>query len=144
MLKGILSIAGRPGLFKLINPGKNMLIVESLQTGKRSPAYAHDKVISLADISMYTVGDDVPLSKVLESLKTVTDGKPVDVKGFNSDTEIREFFAQVLPDFDDERVYTNDIKKLLNWYNQLLAAGINSFVEPEDEPKSENSEENAQ
>ena len=135
MLKGILSIAGRPGLFKLINPGKNMLIVESLQTGKRTPAYAHDKVISLADISMYTVGDDVPLSKVLESLKTVANGQPVDVKGFKNDAEIRAFFAQVLPEFDDERVYTNDIKKLLNWYNLLLAAGITSFEEAENETK---------
>lgn len=132
MLKGILSIAGRPGLYKLINPGKNMLIVESLLNGKRSPAYAHDKVISLADISMYTVGDDVPLSIVLESLKTVAEGKPVDVKGFNNDTEIRNFFAKVLPDFDDDRVYTNDIKKLINWYNQLLSAGIDTFAEEED------------
>lgn len=140
MLKGILSIAGRPGLFKLINPGKNMLIVESLQTGKRTPAYAHDKVISLADISMYTIGDDVPLSTVLESVKTVANGEPVDVKGFKSDTEIRDFFAKVLPDFDDERVYTNDIKKLLNWYNQLLAAGITTFEAEEktsDETKDE-------
>ena len=133
MLKGILSIAGRPGLFKLINPGKNMLIVESLQTGKRTPAYAHDKVISLADISMYTVGDDVPLSTVLESVKTVANGEPVDVKGFKSDAEIRGFFAKVLPEFDDERVYTNDIKKLLNWYNQLLAAGIKTFETKEKE-----------
>ena len=127
MLKGILSIAGRPGLFKLINPGKNMLIVESLQTGKRIPAYAHDKVISLADISMYTVGDDVPLSTVLESVKKVAEGQPVDVKAFKSDSEIRAFFAKVLPEFDDERVYTNDIKKLLNWYNLLIAAGITTF-----------------
>lgn len=137
MLKGILSIAGRPGLFKLINPGKNMLIVESLQTGKRSPAYAHDKVISLADISMYTLGDDVPLSQVLESLKKVAEGKPVDVKGFKNDAEIREFFAKVLPEFDDERVYTNDIKKLINWYNLLLAAGIDTYVDEEEATKAE-------
>ncbi len=70
MLKTILAISGKPGLFKLVNQGKNMLIVESLSTGKRTPAYAHDKVISLGDIAIYTVEEDVPLSKVLESLKT--------------------------------------------------------------------------
>lgn len=138
MLKGILCISGRPGLFKLVNPGKNMLIVESLLTGKRTPAYAHDKVISLADISIYTVEDDVPLGDVLEAVKTKMEGKPVDVKGLGSDANVRAFFAEVLPEFDDERVYTNDIKKLLNWYNQLLAAGIDSFKEPEqEEPKAE-------
>lgn len=133
MLKGILCISGRPGLFKLVNPGKNMLIVESLMTGKRTPAYAHDKVISLADISIYTIEDDIPLGDVLEAVKTKMDGKPVDVKGLGSDANVRSFFGEILPEFDQERVYTNDIKKLLNWYNQLLAAGIDSFKEPEQE-----------
>ena len=133
MLKGILSISGRPGLFKLVNPGKNMLIVESLSTGKRMPAYAHDKVISLGDISIYTVEEDVPLADVLEAVKVKTEGKPVDVKGLGKDENVRAFFAEVLPEFDDERVYTNDIKKLLNWYNQLLAAGIDTFKAPEEE-----------
>lgn len=133
MLKGILSISGRPGLFRLVNPGKNMLIVESLATGKRTPAYAHDKVISLGDISIYTVGDDVPLADVLEAVKVKAEGKPVDVKGLGSDANVRAYFAEVLPEFDDERVYTNDIKKLLNWYNLLLAAGIDTFKAPEEE-----------
>lgn len=135
MLKGILCISGRPGLFKLVNPGKNMLIVESLLTGKRTPAYARDKVISLADISMYTTGDDVPLGDVLEAVKAKNDGKPVDIKSIGGNDEIRAYFAEILPDFDDERVYTNDIRKLLSWYNQLLAAGIDSFKEeaPADE-----------
>lgn len=136
MLKGILSISGRPGLFKLINPGKNMLIVESLQTGRRTPAYAHDKVISLADISIYTVEGDEPLGNVLEAVKAKAEGKPVDVKALGSDADIRAYFAEILPEFDNERVYTNDIKKLLSWYNQLLAAGIDSFVEAEEEAET--------
>ncbi|MCM1448955.1 MAG: DUF5606 domain-containing protein [Clostridiales bacterium] len=144
MLKGILCISGRPGLFKLVNPGKNMLIVESLQTGKRTPAYAHDKVISLADISMYTTGDDVPLGDVLEAVKTKNDGKPVDIKAIGGNDELRAYFAEILPDFDDERVYTNDIKKLLNWYNQLLAAGIDSFKEPKSEETPDNEPEKAE
>ena len=80
MLKNILSISGRPGLFRLVNRGKNMLIVESIANGKRTPAYAHDKVISLADISIYTEdGEDTLLGNVLEAVKTKTDGKPVDI-----------------------------------------------------------------
>ncbi len=137
MLKGILSISGRPGLFKLVNPGKNMLIVESLQTGRRTPAYAHDKVISLADISIYTENDDEPLGNVLEAVKAKVNCQPVDVKALGSDANIRAFFAEVLPNFDNERVYTNDIKKLLNWYNQLIAAGINKFKEEESKEESQ-------
>lgn len=136
MLKTILSIAGRPGLFRLANRGNNMLIVESLQTGKRTPAYARDKVISLGDITMYATDDDVPLYTVLESLKAKNDGKPVDVKAIGGDKEIRAYFAEVLPTFDEERVHTSDIRKLLSWYNQLLAAGITDFA-PEEEKEAE-------
>lgn len=127
MLKTILSISGRPGLFKLVNRGNNMLIVESLLNGKRVPAYTRDKVISLGDITMYTLDGDIPLGDVLENLKAKTDGKPVDVKALGGDAKVREFFGEVLPNFDEERVYTSDIKKLFNWYNQLLAAGITDF-----------------
>lgn len=133
MLKRILSISGRPGLFRLVNQGKNMLIVESLATGKRVPAYAHDKVISLGDVSMYTTEDDIQLGDVLTNLFNKAEGKPVDIKGLGGDKEIRAFFKEVLPNFDEDRVYTADIKKLFTWYNQLIAAGFTSFVEAETE-----------
>lgn len=111
-----------------------MLIVESLATGKRNPAYAHDKVISLGDITMYTNNGDQPLGEVLESVKKVNDGKPVDIKAIGDDQAIRSYFETILPDFDQDKVYTTDIKKLLTWYNQLLAAGITEFIE-KDEPE---------
>lgn len=130
MIKKILSIAGRPGLFKLVSQGKNMLIVESLQTGKRTPAYAHDKVVSLGDISIYTPENDVPLTDVFESIKEKTDGKEVDYKKMD-DSQVREYFAEFLPDFDRDRVYTNDIRKVFAWYNQLIASGITEFKENE-------------
>lgn len=130
MIKRILSISGRPGLFKLVSQGKNMLIVESLQNGKRTPAYAHDKVVSLGDISIYTEDDDVPLADVLETIKEKNDGKPVNVKAMD-DASVRAMFAEVLPTFDDERVYTNDIRKVYAWYNQLIAAGITEFKDNE-------------
>lgn len=141
MLKTILSISGRPGLFRLVNRGNGMLIVEDLISGKRTPAYSRDKVISLGDISMYTEEDDVPLSDVLEQLKKKADGKPVDIKSLGGDKGIREYFGEVLPNFDRERVYTTDIKKLLSWYNLLLAAGITEFAEKETE--AEEAAENA-
>lgn len=130
MLKRILSISGKPGLYRLVSQGKNMLIVESLTTGKRMPAYARDKVVSLGDISMYTVENDVPLSEVLEKVKEVNNGQPVDVKAKN-EAEIRDYFKTILPEYDEDRVYTTDIRKLFSWYNQLVAAGVTDFKDNE-------------
>lgn len=115
MLKRILSISGKPGLYRLVSNGKNMLIVESLATGKRMPAYAHDKVVSLGDISMYTTDEDIPLDEVLEKVKEANGAKPVDVKAIGNDEAVREYFATILPDFDRDRVYTTDIRKLFAW-----------------------------
>ncbi len=112
-----------------------MLIVESLSDGRRTPAYAHDKVVSLGDISIYTETEDKPLGEVLEALKAKTDGKPVDLKAM-TEAQIRDFFGEVLPDFDKDRVYTADIKKLIKWYNMLLAAGVTEFVEQEQAEES--------
>ena len=130
MIKQILSISGRPGLFKLVNQGKNMLIVEALSTGKRTPAYAHDKVVSLGDISIYTPEADVPLADVFESIKEKTNGTAVDYKKL-SDADTRELFAQYLPDYDRDRVYTNDMRKVFAWYNELIAAGVTEFKDKE-------------
>ena len=129
MLKDILSITGKPGLYKLVNRGNNMLIVESLLDGKRMPTYARDKVVSLGEISMYTMGDDIALSEVLtklgekEGLKVAS----IDPKKADND-ELRDFFGEVLPDFDRDRVYPSDIRKLVQWYNILIGAGITDFT----------------
>lgn len=131
MIRRIVSIAGKPGLFKLVSQGKNMLIVESLQTGKRTPAYARDKVISLGDVAIYTDEEDMPLADVLEKISAFTGGQPIDVKSFADDAAIRVYFAEILPNFDKDRVYTTDIKKLFSWYNQLIAAGVTKFKDDE-------------
>lgn len=131
MIKRIVSIAGKPGLYKLVSQGKNMLIVESLSTGKRTPAYAHDKVISLADVAIYTNDEDIPLADVLQLIADKTGAQPVDMKQFADDMAIRAYFGEVLPEFDKERVYTTDIKKLFSWYNQLIAAGVTKFKDDE-------------
>lgn len=129
MNERILSISGKPGLYKLVSQGKNMLIVEELATGKRRPAYMRDKVMSLADIAMYTTEEDVPLYTIYDNISKLENGKAVDINALASDDDVREYFAKVLPDFDRDRVYTSDIRKALSWYNQLVAAGITAFVE---------------
>lgn len=131
MIKGIISITGKPGLYKLVSRGKNSLIVESLQTGKRMPTYPHEKVISLADITMYSDNGDVPLPDVFQKIYDITEGKPVDVKAFAGENDMRDFFAKVLPDFDRERVHNSDLQKLFSWYNQLIAAGVTEFKDNE-------------
>lgn len=137
MIRKIVSIAGKPGLYKLVSQGRNMLIVEALSTGRRTPAYAHDKVISLADVAIYTTEEDMPLGEVLDKVKAATDGKPVDVKAYN-DADLRAYFGTILPNFDQERVYTTDIRKLFSWYNVLIAAGITDFLpEQTDEESAE-------
>ena len=127
MLKKILSISGKPGLYRLVTNGKNMLIVESLLNGKRMPAYARDKVVSLGDISIYTTEEDMPLGEVLEKVKEAADGKQVDVKAIGDDAAVRAYFKTILPEYDEDRVYTTDIRKLFSWYNQLVAAGVTDF-----------------
>lgn len=131
MIKGIISITGKPGLYRLLSRGKNTLIVESLRTGKRIPTYPHEKVISLADITMYSDNGDVPLPEVFDKIYTLTEGKPVDVKGFADDQAMRAFFAEVLPDFDRERVHNSDLQKLFSWYNELIGAGVTDFKDEE-------------
>lgn len=134
MISKILSIAGRPGLYRLVSPGKNMLIVESLSDGKRFPAYARDRVMSLGDISIYTNdGGDTRLGDVLEMVKAEADGKPVDIKAIGNEAALRDYFAKVMPDYDPDRVYGSDIRKLLQWYNALIAAGITDFASNDDD-----------
>lgn len=113
-----------------------MLIVESLTTGRRTPAYSRDKVVSLGDISIYTNEGDEPLSVIFETIKEKSGGQAVDVKSL-SDAEVRAAFQEILPDFDDERVYTNDIRKVYAWYNQLIAAGVTEFAEADQEEAEE-------
>lgn len=131
MLKTILAISGKPGLYKLISQAKNMLIVEAVNADrKRMPVYASDKVISLGDIAMYTDGDEVPLGEVLESVKTKENGAvtSIDYKKASSE-ELHQFMAEVLPNYDRDRVHTGDIKKLIQWYNLLISNGETDFVE---------------
>lgn len=118
-----------------------MLIVESLATKKRTPAYAHDKVVSLGDIAIYTSDEEVPLGKVFNTIYA-KEGKALDASLYKTQEQLRGFFSEILPTYDRDRVYDTDIKKIISWYNILVNAGITDFeekakAEGEEEPASE-------
>lgn len=131
MLQTILSIAGRPGLYKLVSRGKMNLIVEALdETHKRQPAFSTDRVTSLADIAMFTDSEDIPLGDVLAKVRDKEGGKVASLNWRKASAkELQDYFAEVLPDFDRDRVHSSDIKKLLQWYEILVKAGITNFEE---------------
>ena len=131
MLKQILSITGRPGLFKIIAQGKGILVVEELGSGKRFPAHSRDKVVSLGDISMYTETGDSPLGEILDKVYARYEGKKIDVKKLVADKGLRDAFVEIVEDYDRDRVYDNDIKKLFTWYNILVDNGFKEFAEKE-------------
>ena len=130
MLKEILSITGKPGLYRIITPGKRTLLVEDLVSKKRFPLGARDRVVCLGDIAMYTVGEDLPLDKILDRVYAVEEGQKIDVKAMDNDM-LRAEFAKAVEDFDRDRVYPSDIKKLFNWYNLLISEGYTKFTEDE-------------
>jgi hypothetical protein len=144
MLKGILAISGQPGLFKVLSEGKNGVIVESLLTGKKQTAFASAKMSTLEDIAIYTTSEDFPLKEVFRKISDLENGGATIKPGSNPE-ELKKYFEKVLPNFDRERVYVSDIKKVLTWYNLLQERSLLSFEEPTstvDEPSSPVSEEN--
>ena len=131
MKQTILAISGKPGLYKLVSRAKNSLIVEALDsTHKRIPAFGTDRITSLADIAMFTETDDVPLMTILASLRDLEGGKESSLNYKKaSPAELHEYFTKVLPEWDRDRVHNSDIKKLIQWYNILVKAGVTDFEE---------------
>ncbi len=140
MLETILAISGKPGLYKLVSRGNRNLIVETIDAQKkRFPAFAADKVISLADIAMYTDEKEVPLRQVLNNIKTKEDGKVAQLDWRKaSKEELFAFMGEVLPNFDRDRVYPADVKKLIQWYNILIENGLTDFDEALKETEGDN------
>lgn len=135
----ILSISGRPGLFRLVAQGHGNLIVENILDKKRSAAGGRDRVTSLNDVSMYTDEDDVALTQVFENIFKATEGKKasIDYKRA-SEAEMRDFMATALPNYDRERVHVSDMRKLAQWYNILIEAGVTEFAD--EAPTTEDNE----
>lgn len=130
VLKDIMSISGEPGLFKYIAQGKNAIIVEHLETGKRTSAFSSARISSLDEISVFTDNEDMPLSKVFDSIfEKEEGGAAIDYK---SDPEkLKAYLGEVIPDYDRDRVYVSDIKKIMHWYNILHSLNMLEKEEPE-------------
>lgn len=135
MQQTILAIAGKPGLYQLVSRGKANLIVEALDgTHHRVPVFATDRVTSLADITMYTESEDMPLGTIMARISDKEGAKKASLNWRKASAkELQEYFASVVPDFDRDRVHNSDIKKLLQWYNILVEAGITDFEDKQEE-----------
>lgn len=138
-LKEILAVSGYSGLFKFISQGRHGVIVESIVDGKRVNIPVTAKVSALADIAIFTDTNELPLREVLKKIETLESGKPaIDAKSDGS--ALKAYFEQVVPDYDREKVYTSDIKKLISWYNLLQGKDLLELLNEPKETKEENSE----
>jgi len=131
MLKGILSISGYPGLFKMVTEAKNSVIVESLITGKRMPAYSTSKISALSDISVFTDSGEIQLNEVFKRFQE--SGKEISAKA--SSNEFKAIFEELIPEYDKEKVYVSDMKKMIQWY--LLLNEKDLLNQPEEEKQAE-------
>ena len=130
ILKDFLAISGEPGLFKFIAQGKNAIIIEHLETKKRSTAYGSAKVSSLEDIAVFTDSEDLPLGKVFDLIFEKTNGGPA-IDSKSDSAKLRSWFEEVLPEYSREKVYTSDIKKIAQWYNIMQKLNLLVKEEPE-------------
>jgi hypothetical protein len=132
----ILSISGKRGLFKVVSQLKNAVLVESLIDQKRFPAFAHEKISSLEEISVFTTGEDIQLKTVFKTMFEKQEGKTaIAIK--SDDNALKVFFLQVVPEYDPERVYASDIKKIIGWYNLLVENNLLDFTEKTEEKTEE-------
>lgn len=138
MFKDVLSIGGKPGLFRMVSHAKNYIIVESLIDGKRTPSYQNEKISLLRDIVMYGNSGEKRLNELFKAALELEDGKKIEID-IKNNAQLQEFFAKVFPDFDRDRIYPNDIKKFISWYNILINKQITDF--DIDSEETENTEE---
>lgn len=145
MLKKILSIAGKPGLYKLVSTSKTITLVESLIDQKRLPIYPQEKIVSLGEIAIYTMEDEIPLKDVFTKIKENENGGKIADEHKSNNKKLFSFFETVLPTYDKEKVYASDIKKIVNWYNLLIENNIDFEVEePIEGSDADKDEENAE
>ncbi len=129
-LKEIMAITGKPGLFKMVAQAKNGIIVESIVDQKRIQAFTHDKISTLEEISIYTEAGDIPLRKVLKSMHEKLNGQAAP-ENKTDNNKVKQFFGEILPDYDKDRVYVSHMQKIINWYNLLLTYNLIDLVNEE-------------
>ncbi len=132
-LKEILAVSGYPGLYKYVAQSTRGVIVEALADGKRMNVPSNARVSSMTDISVFTAGEDRPLADIFTAFYEKTGGKPT-VGHKEDQRKIEAAFAEIVPDYDPDRVHFSDMKKIVQWYNALVAAGMTEFKLPEEAP----------
>ena len=136
-LSKIVSISGKPGLYVVKSQAIGRLIVESVVDGKCTPAFARDRMSSLEEISIFSTDEDRPLKEVFKMIhEKMGDKVDFDFKKASND-ELREKFAFVMPDFDEDAVYPSDMKKVFAWYQMLMDKNLLDFTEEEAQPEAE-------
>ncbi len=143
-LTKVLSISGKPGLFLMVGDAKNKIIIESLTDGKRYPAFSHDKISSLKEISIYTETDDLPLEDAFKNLFKALDGKPVDNPKKMPSADLKALFEKAVPDYDKESVYVSNMKSVFTWYNILVEKNMIDLDEASDAGEEPESKEEKQ
>jgi len=136
-LEKILSIAGKPGLYRLVTQTRSGFVAESLIDGKKITAGIHSNVSVLSEIAIYTLEKEVPLREVFLKIQTKEKGKKTSIGHKEDKLKLEEYFFEVLPDYDEDRVYASDIKKVIQWYNILNENGITDFSDAEDSSEEE-------
>ena len=131
-LKDILSISGKGGLFKFIAQARNGIVVESIGDNKRHVAPGTARVSSLEDIAIFTHEEEVPLSDIFMMIHEKEEGKET-ISHKSTPDDLKNYFQELVPEFDDERVYISDIKKVFQWYNQLHSHDLLEVVDKEEE-----------
>jgi len=127
------TIPGKPGVFKMLSQSKSNAVMESLIDGKRLPVFSSDKISSLEEIGMFTNGEDVPLTEVFQNIFREENGAVASVSPKADNKDLKAYFSKVLPDWDQDRVYVSDIKKVITWYNLLTEKNLISLEEKKDE-----------
>jgi hypothetical protein len=135
-LRKILSISGKPGLYKLSNQTRAGFLAESLVDGKRINVSGRHNVSLLSEIAIYTLTEEVPLREIFRKISEKEEGKET-ISHKSPAIELEEFFFEILPDYDEDRVYASDIKKVVQWYNLLVKNGITDFSEATDDASGE-------
>ncbi|NJB72429.1 hypothetical protein GGR42_002920 [Saonia flava] len=136
-LDKILSIGGRPGLFKLVTQTRSGFVAESLLDGKRISVSLSNNVSVLSEIAIYTLDEELPLREVFQKIKDKENGGKTSIGHKEEKIKLEEYFFEVLPNYDEDRVYASDIKKIIQWYNLLIAQGLNDFSETDEEDSLE-------
>jgi hypothetical protein len=136
-LEKILSVAGKPGLYKLITQTRSGFVAESLLDGKRITVSLRSSVSVLSEIAIYTLEEEVPLREVFQKIKTKENGGKTSIGHKDEKIKLEEYFFEVLPNYDEDRVYVSDIKKIIQWYNILCDNKITDFSTEEAESSEE-------